>query len=90
MLNFDLSSVESPQFFFRRFYSSTVDANSRHVCREFKLGQLLQRKCHIKIELYCKLVTLYKLCEVCFRLIGTNDFHVKAENDETFSVASSS
>ena len=45
---------------------------------EFKnLRWLLQRRRHFKIEL-CMLVTL---CELSFRLVGRNDFHVKAENE---------
>ena len=60
-----------------------------------KLRRLLQRERHIKIELcvrvlcdYFKLVTLYKLGEVYFLLLGTNSFHVKAEN-EIFTAAGS-
>ena len=34
------------------------------------------------------LITLYKIGGVHFRLLGTNDFHVKAKN-ERFTVASS-
>ena len=30
---------------------------------------------------YFMLVTWYKVSELCFRLLGTNDFHVKAENE---------
>ena len=59
--------------------------------REFKkLRQRLQRKHHIKIELcnYSMLMTLYKIGEVHFRLLGTNGFHVKAKS-ERFSATSS-
>ena len=42
-----------------------------------KLRWLLQRRRHFKIEL----CTLVALCEVSFRLVGTNDFHVRAENE---------
>ena len=48
--------------------------------REFKnLQRQLQRKRHIKIELcdYSMLITLYKIGEVHFRLLGMNVFHVK-------------
>ena len=37
---------------------------------------------------YSKLVKLYKLGEVYFRLLGTNGFHVKAEK-ERFTAAGS-
>ena len=37
---------------------------------------------------YSKLVTLYKIDEVHFRLFGTNDFHAKAKN-ERFTAAGS-
>ena len=37
---------------------------------------------------YSKLVELYKICEVLFRLLGTNGFPVKAEN-ERFTTAGS-
>ena len=59
--------------------------------REFKkLRQQLQRKHHIKIELcnYSMLMTLYKIGEVHFRLLGTNGYHVKAKS-ERFSATSS-
>ena len=60
--------------------------------REFKkLRRPLQRKRHIKIEfcvrlsvLFCDyslLVTLHEIGEVYVRLLGTNGFHVKAENE---------
>ncbi|XP_015750540.1 PREDICTED: E3 ubiquitin-protein ligase RFWD2-like [Acropora digitifera] len=42
-----------------------------------KLRWLFQRRRHFKIEL----CTLVAVCEVSFRLVGTNDFHVKAENE---------
>ena len=60
------------------------------VSREFKkLRRQLPQKRHIKIELsdYSMLITLYKIGEPRFRLLGTNGFHVKAEN-ESFTAAS--
>ena len=66
--------------------------------RDFKkLRRQLQRKRHIKIELCVKLIflrlsrvdyTLYKIGELHFRLLGTNDFHDKAKS-ERFTAASS-
>ena len=55
-----------------------------------KVRQQLQRKRHIKIELcnYSMLMTLYKIGEVHFRLLGTSGFHVKAKS-ERFSATSS-
>ena len=46
-----------------------------------KLRRQLQRKCHIKFELCVKLSVLRLFHEVHFRLLGTNGFQVKAEND---------
>ena len=73
-------------------------AVSLSAIREFKkLRRQLQRKLLIKIELCVKssLLRLFhfgrvvkKIGEVHFRLLGTNGFHVKAEN-ERFTVASS-
>ena len=71
-------------------------AVSLSVIRAFKkLRRQLQRKLLIKIELCVKsfaIVPLWSRCkkigEVHFRLLGTNGFHVKAEN-ERFTVASS-
>ena len=68
-----------------------------NINREFKkLRRQLQRKRDLKIELCVKLevfcdhsilVTLYKIGEVHFRLLGTNGFHVKAKS-ERFTSAS--
>ena len=61
--------------------------------REFKkLRLLLQRKGHLKIKLYVRLnvlrfsmvVTLYKIGEVYFRVLGTNGFHVKQRMKDLF------
>ena len=47
-------------------------------------------KNHFKIELWVRLsicdsmlVTLYKICEVHFRLLGTSGFHVKVKNERS-------
>ena len=64
--------------------------------RQLKQRRQRQRKRHIKIELCVRLsalrllhvVHVYKIDEVCFHLIGTNGFHVKAEN-ERFTAAGS-
>ena len=49
-------------------------------CREFKkLRWLLQRQRHIKIEL-CIGLSVMGLFQVYIRLLGTNSFHIKAEN----------
>ena len=37
---------------------------------------------------FSKLVTLNKIGEVCFHLIGTNAFHVKTENERFTAVGS--
>ena len=54
--------------------------------REFKkLRRLLQRKRHIKMEMfydYSMFVTLQETGEVHFCLFGTNGFYVKAENEK--------
>lgn len=51
-------------------------------------GRLLQRKRRIKIELSAKclireysMLVIYEIGEVYFRLLGTNGFHAKAENE---------
>ena len=75
---------------------SAVSPSRQHI-REFKkLRRQLQRKRHNQIELtlrlvfcdYSLLVTLYKIREVQFRLLGTNGFHAKAQN-ERFTAAGS-
>ena len=68
------------------------------VISEFKkLRLLLQRKGHLKIKLCVRLnvlrfsmvVRLYKIGEVYFRVLGTNGFHVKAENERFIPALSS-
>jgi len=60
--------------------------------KEFKkLLRLLQQKRHFKIELcvrltevfrdYSMFITLFKISEVHFRLLGIIGFHVKAKNE---------
>ena len=66
--------------------------------REFKkLRRLLQRKRHIKFELCVRLsilrfssmlITLYKIGELHFRLLGTNGFHVKAKGERFIAATS--
>ena len=42
----------------------------------------------VRLRVYSMLVTLYKIGEVHFCLLGTNGFHAKAKN-ERFTAASS-
>ena len=68
-----------------------ISTSRVEVTGEFKkLRRQLRRKRHIKIEIcdYSMLMTLCKIGELHFRLLGTNGFHVKAKS-ERFTAASS-
>lgn len=67
------------------------DTSQSRASRGFtKLWRLLQRKRHINIELcvrsnlsdYSKLMTLLKISEDHFRLLGRNDFYVNSEDEK--------
>ena len=58
-------------------------------CQIFKfVGFLLLSSSWLLKLPFSMLITLYKICEVHFRLLGTHAFHVKTESD-WFSVTSS-
>ena len=84
-----LTTASTQRSVTQKFRSLMECRSAVYGIREFKrLRRLLRRKRHIRIELSVSLsvlrllmfVSLYETGEVHFCLLGTNDFHVKAES----------